>query len=295
MPAHCELDVRFFRPPPHLDGCFSTFYRLEVRVAGGGRVEDWLQPEWANVRFFRDDCPVAKVPGGQSMSGARMTATGPSALPTHFQLGSTRAWGVGLFPLGWAKFTNAEARDMANALVDGEDHQAFSRLAPVARTLFGAEADDEGEYARLIELFSALNHEHPEEARIRAVHAALVDENVGTVVDLADHAGLTARTLERLCRRHFGFPPKLLLRRQRFMRSLAEFMLGPARNWTDALDDQYHDQAQFTREFRSFMAMSPSEYARLEHPILRAFMLERARIWGSPAQTLDKPVSKAAS
>ena len=289
MPAHCELDVRFFRPPPEFDGCFTTFYRLEVKVRDGERVEDWLQPEWANVRFFKGDCPTAQVPGGDGLSGARMTSSGPSSLPTHFLLGQTRAWGVGLFPLGWAKFANAHASVMANALVDGETSPAFSKLAPVARAIFADEPDDEAEYQRLLELFGSLNHDHPDEYRIRAVHAALVDESVGSVAEFASHAAVSPRTLERLCQRYFGFPPKLLLRRQRFMRSLAEFMLGPARNWTDALDDQYHDQAQFTREFRSFMVMSPSEYAKLEHPILRAFMQERARIWGSPAQTLDKP------
>ena len=55
------------------------------------------------------------------------------------------------------------------------------------------------------------------------------------------------------------------------------------------MDAHYHDQAQFTREFQTFMGMSPSVYAAMEHPILTAFVEARARIWGSPAQTLDKP------
>ena len=37
------------------------------------------------------------------------------------------------------------------------------------------------------------------------------------------------------------------------------------------------------------MRMSPSEYAALDHPVLSAFMAERARIMGSPVQTLDRP------
>ena len=55
------------------------------------------------------------------------------------------------------------------------------------------------------------------------------------------------------------------------------------------MDGEYHDQAQFTREFSEFMTMTPSKYAALEHPILASFMEARARIWGSPAQTLDLP------
>ena len=100
------------------------------------------------------------------------------------------------------------------------------------------------------------------------------------------------RALERLCGRYFGFPPKLLLRRQRFMRSLAEFMLQNAANWSEAMDWHYHDQAQFVREFRSFRGMSPGEYAARDHSILGAFMKERARVWGAAAQTLDKPTRR---
>ena len=110
-----------------------------------------------------------------------------------------------------------------------------------------------------------------------------------SVAELAERSGLNARTLERLCRRAFGFAPKLLLRRQRVMRSLAAFMLRKSGNWSDVIDHHYHDQAHFVRDFRAFMHMSPREYAGLDHPILTAFMPERVRIWGSPAQTLDRP------
>ena len=78
-------------------------------------------------------------------------------------------------------------------------------------------------------------------------------------------------------------------RRQRVMRSLTAFMLSKRRNWSDTIDPHFHDQAHFVRDFRAFMTMSPREYAALEHPILTAFMPERERIWGSPAQTLDRP------
>ena len=101
-----------------------------------------------------------------------------------------------------------------------------------------------------------------------------------------------ARTLERIFARYYGFSPKLLMRSQRFMRSLATFMLHRGTRWTEAMDADYHDQAQFTREFREFMTMNPSEYAAREHPILTSFMEARAKAWGSAAQTLDPPPRK---
>ncbi|MCX7864600.1 MAG: AraC family transcriptional regulator, partial [Novosphingobium sp.] len=145
MGETCKIDVRFFRPPPELEGCFTSFYRLEVEVAGGARVEDWLQPEWANIRFFAGDRPDAQVPGGDCLSGAAMTVSGPTSLAIRFRLGTTRAWGIGLFPLGWARFADVEASSMANRLFDGRSHPVFSRIAPLADTLFSVPPDDEAE------------------------------------------------------------------------------------------------------------------------------------------------------
>ncbi|WP_336979356.1 helix-turn-helix domain-containing protein [Altererythrobacter fulvus] len=285
----CQIDVRFYPAPPDLQGCFSSFYSASFAVADGKRVNDLLQPEWANLRFFNGDRPDAGMIGGDLLRGARLTATGPSSLPAHFELGTTRMWGVGLFPLGWAKFCHGPATDLANRVVDGEQHGAFANFRQLSEELFQDGSGEAEELERMIACFRAMNREVPDQERIIATHAAMVDPAVATVADFADHTGLGRRTLERLCHRYFGFSPKLLLRRQRFMRSLAQFMLENAANWSEAMDAHYHDQAQFVREFRSFMGMSPGEYAAREHPILGAFMKHRARVWGAAAQTLDRP------
>ncbi|HEY6868463.1 MAG TPA: helix-turn-helix domain-containing protein, partial [Novosphingobium sp.] len=127
------------------------------------------------------------------------------------------------------------------------------------------------------------------EQRILAIHSALVDPDVGTVSELARRAGASTRTVERIAGQAFGFSPMLLLRRQRFMRSLAQYMLDPSLKWIGALDGHYHDQAHFIRDFHRFMGMSPREYALLDKPILSAVMRARDRYWGSAAQTLDSP------
>ena len=70
MTADCTIDVRFFAPPADLEGCFTTFYRVELTVAEPGTVEDWLQPEWANLRFFSGARPTAHI-DGQTLTDAR--------------------------------------------------------------------------------------------------------------------------------------------------------------------------------------------------------------------------------
>lgn len=290
QPADVAVKVRFHAPPPTLQACFTTFYLTEIDVPAGAVVTDALQPEWANLRFFGGERPQAWIESGDRVEHARFVATGPSTRSANFRLGPTRFWGIGLMPLGWARFIGQPAGDHANLIADGHRHASFSRFVPLADSLTLRAEDEADELARIIACFEAIPPIDPdEEARILTIHAALVDPDLATVGEMVERIGTSQRTVERICLRHFGFPPKLLLRRQRFMRSLAQFMLDRSRKWIGAIDEHYHDQAQFVRDFREFMGMSPRQYAAMPHPVLERFMYERARVHGAAAQTLDAP------
>ena len=284
-----RLSAEFREPPPEFAGCFTTFYHLTLDLPeGAARVADYLQPEWANIRFFCGTAPEAEIAASR-VSGARFVGTGPSALPCRFALGPVRMWGVGFLPLGWARFFNADASACANIVCDGAAHPAFAHFAGLTEVLCDPEATLDEQYDAIVAAMTAAMRRNRDEPRIARVHAGLVSGDHASVHDLADACAMSIRTLERICARYFGFSPKLLMRRQRFMRSLTTFMLHRGTRWTEAMDAHYHDQAQFTREFREFMTMNPSEYAALDHPILTSFMEARARVWGSAAQTLDPP------
>ena len=180
--------------------------------------------------------------------------------------------------------------DAADVLVDGHGDDRLAEFSDLARVLFHSEPDREAELARISAFF--LDRQHlpvADEERIHAIHSALIDPEVDCVSALVDRAGISQRTVERVCQRAFGFPPKLLLRRQRFLRSLAKYVLDPSLKWIGALDSQYHDQAQFVRDFKQFMGMSPRQYGLLDKPILTAVMRERARFSGKAVQGLDTP------
>ena len=129
----------------------------------------------------------------------------------------------------------------------------------------------------------------PVDPAIAALNAALVDPEMIAVADLAERLDMNVRSLERLCRRAFGFPPKLLLRRQRFLRSLERFMLDPSLKWLGVLGSHYHDQSHFVRDFRRFMGMSPSDYAKVEKPLLSAAAQARMARFGKAVQGLHEP------
>jgi AraC-like DNA-binding protein len=290
LTGDCRVRVQFHQPPAALRRFFTTFYLTEIDVPEGTRVTDHLHPEWANIRIFSGDLPVAEIAGEPPHSNMREIATGPTSTTIRFSIGAARSWGIGLLPLGWAKFVAVPANRLADSLLDARLEPAFARFVPLLDTLFGPEPDEPAELARIEAHFqSRLGEPLVDEARIEACHAALVDTEVWTVSDMARRAGMPPHTLERLCRRHFGFTPSLLLRRQRFMRSLAQYMLDPTLKWVGAMDGHYHDQAQFVRDFHRFMGMGPREYAALPHPILSAVMHARMAAAGAAVQALHLP------
>ena len=286
----CDIAVRFHAPPPDLARFFTTFYRVEISVPEGERVADALQPEWGNLRFFYGDLPVSRSASGDVVREADFAPTGPSTGPLEFTLGNTRIWGVGLLPLGWATFVGEPADRMANRVFDGRREPTFAAFVPLADDLT-ARADREAEEVeRLVRFFRHEAPRHgPEDPRIPAIHAMLLDGDLDNVAALAERAEMNQRTLERLICRAFGFPPKVLLRRQRFMRTLASYMLNPAAKWSTLIDGCYYDPSHFVRDCRRVLGMTPSEYVALDHPVMAGFLRERQRAFGSPVQTLDRP------
>lgn len=289
--AEIGVRVEFHAPPAALRRYFTTFYLVETQVPHGQLVTDHLHPEWCNLRLHSGDCPQGETITGSRIAASNFAVTGPSSRSVKFSIGRTRMWGIGLLPLGWSRFISAPANRFADALFDGHGAPEFASFSPLVATLFDERPDPAGELARITAHFLSRQDPEPGEAlRIAALHAALVDPHVRTVADICDAIHAQPRTCERLCARFFGFPPKLLLRRQRFLRSLTHFMADPSLRWVGAIDGHYHDQAQFVRDFRQFMGMSPSEYARKPKPILGAIMKARAQFaQGHALQALDGP------
>lgn len=283
--------MTFHAPPADLARYFTTFYHVIINPADGGMVQDSLHPEWANIRIFSGSGPRSTI-GGQTLAAANCTLTGPSSEPLHFSIDRTELWGVGLLPLGWACFIGRPADRYANRVLDVRGTRGLEKIAQLADHVLDRIGSPEEQLASLHRFFrDAANHVGAEDPRIAAIHAILVEPELPHVSDLADRCELHPRTLERLCRKHFGFSPKRLLRRQRFMRSLAQFILDPSMGWIGAMDSLYFDQSHFVRDCKDFLGVAPSEYAAADHPVMTTFVRERMRVLGSAAQTLHPPAA----
>lgn len=282
--------VRFALPAPELRPFITTYYRTEFVCGPADWIEDYLHPEWANLRFLSRVAAEAAVGAGPITASPTFAVAGPTSRATRFRIGGGASWGIGLLPLGWASLLGGDAGDYADRFVDGRSDPAFAALVPLADALAASSGEYSADLAlietHMADLFARRLTADP---AIIALNDALVDPEMKRVADLTARLGMNVRSLERLSRRAFGFPPKLLLRRQRFLRSLARFMLDPSLNWLGALDYHYHDQSHFVRDFKRFMGMSPSAYGRLDKPLLMAAARARMEMTGAAMQGLHQP------
>lgn len=285
------MDLRFFAPSEALRPYISTLYLTDFRAESGKRFEDYLHPEWANLRFVAGEPLCAAVGGPPLVELPKLVAVGPTSRATLFTAGRSRVWGIGLLPLGWAKFVDAPADAFTDRICDGEQDEAFATIAPLEKCLDEVQGmPAEIEAAAINAFFEARLADAPDDdPRIIKAHSALVDDAIDSVSGLAGRLAMTERSLERFCRKAFGFPPKLLLRRQRFLRSLAQFMIDPSLKWINTMDWQYHDQAHFSRDFVRFMGMNPGEYGAMPHPIMMAAAKARMAMAGAAMQALHDP------
>jgi AraC-like DNA-binding protein len=286
MDADFTIDVRFYRLSEALQPYFTALYATSVECAPGVWVKDQLHPEWAALRFTEGPAPIACIGTGELSTQWPFVANGPTSKAIQFGVTRSRVWGLGLQPAGWSKFVDQPANGLSDETVDGCAHGAFALFRPIHDIVQGGSGDGDRIASGINDfLMRHVDRPVPHEAQILACQEAMRDPDIANVAELGERLAINRRSLERLCGRYFGFPPKLLLRRQRFLRSLAQFMLEPVDSWSAALDWQYYDQAQFVRDFRSFMGMAPRAYADLPHPILGKIMQQRMADQGAAPQT----------
>lgn len=273
--------VRFFLPAAPLRELITSYYLIEATAP----LADNLHPEWANIRFSLAGRWLADSFTGLAETPFRSALFGPTDRTRRFSSEGGTTLGVGLTPLGWVRLIGGDASKLANAFTELGDLLGTPGDTIAAR--LQACADDGARCALLDDLFVArLRPATADEALVAKAQRVLIGGEAETIADLAHAMGLQYRTLSRFCRRVFGFGPKRLFRRQRFLRTLAQVRDRLDQPLTSVLDPAYYDQAHFSREFRAYMGTTPTAYFSSPREVMRRAAAERMRVVGAPVQGL---------
>jgi AraC-like DNA-binding protein len=264
--AQSPLQLRYFQPAPDLRLYVSAYYIFQAQLPA---IRDLLRADLGQIRFMIAGQGCYSFDDGEVAATPEIALIGPTTAASRFDLvGPVDVFGVALLPAGWATLVQEDASHHANGAVD-------------ATNLFGPLLDD---------ALDALRHVLVPQQRVSIADAIMrallyraskpplwftqmtdqwLVNNLSPPVDLlVEQSGLSARQVERLARRIYGAPPKLLARKYRALRVASLLGVGDL-SWSDIASEAYYDQSHFIRDFKRFTGMTPSQFRAAPPPVLR--------------------------
>jgi hypothetical protein len=290
VPSYAAL--RYEIPAPGLREFIADYHVLDSEPRNPEAGSGWMLPNSPAIRFILDNTPMSLAIGKGEQAplpqAAFYGATSKAARMLVARGGITI--GFNLTAVGFARLCgNADAARLRDTV------SPLDQLlpAPVVRSIAGRLRDhDRGRGVKgifdavLPPLFAV---PHPREADIRRVAALLARPGVADLVAECAAVGISQRRLERIANRFFGYPPQLLYRRARFLRSIVALKLaGPP---FALADPEYHDQSHFIRSGHRFLGMTPLQFLRMSTPYLDSVLRARAIVHGASLAALDGGVS----
>ncbi|MEG3169837.1 helix-turn-helix domain-containing protein [Sphingomonas sp. LB3N6] len=206
---------------------------------------------------------------------------GPSSQPVTLQIDGTAPVEIPLSPLDWSRLTAVVAATMSDRIVGARD-LGITCLDDVADFAMadldtarsdGADSDVADSHvvdlatraiARLAEAVVARDMTSLDVATTTLIAELMALIDAGSVDDAATAASQLATTphnLRRIALRWFGFPPKTLLMRRRFIAALERFQ-ETGMDFATITNFGYFDASHFLRDANRFLGTTPRRYLR---------------------------------
>lgn len=277
-----------WQPAADLAPFLSGYHLYAVGPNGGQPNRGAFEPAWASLRIAvagGTDWRVRPMRGDWLAPG-QVSLFGPSSGLVWSESGAGVLIGAGIRPRGWLRLFAAPARDNADR-IDRSPALNGIRSSEISSRFRVLQSDSD-----VPRIFDTLFRDvllppvNDEEA-VAIIEGALVDPEIRSVAQLRARAGFSLRKVQRMADRAFGFPPKLLLRRARFLRSLHALRAARKGDAASVIDPHYTDHSHFIRDSRDFLGMSPQAFLDIDMPLLKRSLELRQRVLGAPAQALD--------
>jgi len=299
-PADFELRpytaMRYERPAPALAGLIGDYYAFDSEGPEAQNAVEWMLPNWPVIRFVLADRPITIETRDWCWSPlleAGFYGTTDQAM-RHTSSGGVTI-GVSLTPAGIARLLDIDVSLYRNRMTPLDALLPPDDCAALVAELRNS---DRGPAVKPIldRFFLAhMGRPHPAEAIIVALGRLLLDDRFQSAADLASELGLEKHTLRRLSIKRFGFPPKLLMMRTRFLRSLIALKEAGATQGYRAIDSAYTDTSHFLRDSERFLGMTAKRFLEIETPFLDCVLRARKLVLGAPTPALAPPLDRSAA
>jgi AraC-like DNA-binding protein len=249
------VSLDYAAPAAELKEFVSVFYNFRVELP---RFEDVDRADLAQLRFQLKGTGHYRFADGHEQESPEIQVVGPTMGVTHIAVnGPAELFGAGLLPPGWGAMIAIDASTLTNRVVDATE--LFGReLYEVLERLKQATTLEERVAigSALVRDLTARGNELPRWFT-RTVDDWLESSFSPEVDDLVAATRLSRRQVERLCKRLYGCPPKLLSRKYRALRAAVVLAKGET-STAELLTQGFYDQSHCIREIKRFTGVTPT-------------------------------------
>lgn len=287
------MAIRYDQPAADIADYITGYHVYSADCRHVGQV-DWFLPGTANIRIAIDTAPFSVAIARRTFDPVpEVSLFGPTSRALKATTNGGILVGFGVSALGWSRLFGTQAALFRDRVVPLQAAMPGEFAARLHRAL--SDSDRQGQVAPLLDdlLRAQLGPAHRDEALIRRLMVMIAQDGTTEIVQAAEELGIEPHALRRLAIRHFGFPPKLLLRRARFLRSFLRISQPDRTIDYTKLDQSYFDVPHFLRDANTFLGMTPRRFLALNTPFLDASLRARAAVLGAATQALHD-ISKPA-
>lgn len=270
--------IEYWTASAALDGLVTGYHRYSVSVPPGVTFRDAFFPNWGTIRIAMDGgAPWSLTMANRTFDPVPTLAfTGPSSHAGYVAAGNGVLVGAGILPCGWAQLFGGDVSRYANRVVP------LTQIDAGAGQLQAALNDGADPKALFDEWLEArLRRRPPPDPRIAALYDLLQDPAVTRIEAIAETLNTPPRVLAALARFNFGFTPKLLLRRSRFMRALSAVLANPGDSSHLLTEAGYWDRSHFLRDSHLFLGCSVRDFLKRRGPLNPVAMRVREEVIGA--------------
>lgn len=289
------MTVRYFQPDQRIADYITGYHVYAFYDDDAQAKIDWFLPGTANVRVtLGAKGPVSVRIGRRNFPDTPAVALyGPTSCALRATTHGGTMIGFGISALGWSRLFAGSASVVRNQIValgNFWGQQVADELLDVLVNSDGAAGVKAALDAFLLDRLGA---PCPDEHLLRQLMVLVVDDETIDLGTAAATIGIAPHRLRRLAARHFGFPPKSLLIRARFLRTFLELRAQPEDHAPIAR--RYFDQSHFLRDANMILGMTPRRFMALQTPFLDASLRWRAEVLGAATQALHAVPATPAS
>jgi methylphosphotriester-DNA--protein-cysteine methyltransferase len=281
--------LRYEVPDPALRPFFPSYAVLDSDISVFKGPSSWALPGWSQIWIVLTEGPISVQVRNRKyapLGGAVLYGPTSRAMPITSNGGISIV--VDVSPLGWARWFDTSAEMLRDRITPLEQLWPQERVEALIGTLHASNRSTEVKAAFDDFFLSCLPPEAAVEQRVARAAALLASADHNGSAEIAAELGFGTQTLLRLSNRYFGYGPKLLMRRTRFLRALCAMLMADALPDPTDIPVGYHDMPHFLRDSDQFLGLTPRRFLSMPMPYLRAALRARSLVIGAPMPLLDQ-------